>query len=89
LRSFDWDRRRPMSGWAFESGDETLDGASPVAQVAPLSRNLHEIVAVDDMAFLDVFTPRYEPAAGRPCNYYQIVDAEAGAVRLQAAEQGS
>lgn len=46
----------------------TLDPTSPVWQVDPVHDNLHELLALDDLCFLDVLRPPY--IDGRICTYY-------------------
>merc|ERR1711862_702456 len=52
---------------------ETVHGPEPVTyHLTPDHGNLHEIVALEDMAFFDVLFPPYSESEGRPCNYYAI-----------------
>jgi hypothetical protein len=46
----------------------TLDPSSPVWLVDPIADNLHELLAQDDLCFLDVLRPPY--LDGRSCTYY-------------------
>ncbi len=47
----------------------TLDPSSPVWLVDPVADNLHELLALDDLCFLDVLRPPY--LDGRVCTYYR------------------
>ena len=51
-----------------------------VALLGPRRRNLHELEAVEDVQFVDLFAPDYGP--GRVCTYYARVEARDGLVRL-------
>jgi len=55
------------------SRHEVVHGPHPVTySLAPHRGNLHELEAIDDVAFFDVLFPPYDFAAGRDCNYYTV-----------------
>ena len=58
---------------ARRSGDAVLGETSPVWAVLPEHDNLHELEALEDVAFLDVLRPPY--IDGRVCTYYQNTPA--------------
>ncbi len=64
------------------SGRDLLDPSSPVWQVEPERDNLHALLALDDVAFLDVLRPPY--IDGRVCTYYQPAPESDGLVRMIA-----
>lgn len=46
--------------------------------LTPVRDNLHQIDAVDGpAAFLDILAPPYNPADGRDCHYYKVLQREA------------
>lgn len=53
-----------------------------VPAIRPLRHALHEVVAVEDAAFLDLFVPPYDPAGGRPCGYYTVAAGPDGRLQL-------
>jgi hypothetical protein len=57
-----------------------VTGADPVQVLLPGEGNLHRIEALEEGAFLDVFSPYYSEADGRPCTYYREAGGEEGAV---------
>lgn len=50
-----------------------LDPGAPVWRVDPVVDNLHELLALDDLCFLDVLRPPY--LDGRACTYYAATQA--------------
>jgi hypothetical protein len=54
---------------------------------APLfiRHSLHEITALTDCAFIDLFSPWYD-ADSRPCTYWRIGEEQGGVVALAQAE---
>jgi hypothetical protein len=51
-----------------------------------LRNTLHEITAVTDCVFLDLFSPWYDDDA-RPCTYWRIAAERDGVVTLERAEK--
>jgi len=44
-------------------------------ELNPRDGNIHELLALEDAAFLDITTPPYSDACGRPCTYYASAPA--------------
>lgn len=72
IRSYDW----AESGLARIAAERTVSPSDPPQVLRPDQANLHRIEAVEDGAFLDLFSPYYSEEEGRPCTYY----LEAGTV---------
>lgn len=70
VRSYDW-ADPPGSGLARPVGEFVLAAGDPVQVLFPNRGNLHRIEALEDGAFLDLFSPYYCEEEGRPCTYYR------------------
>eukprot|EP01135_Chromosphaera_perkinsii_P002901 Nk52_evm12s230 gene=Nk52_evmTU12s230 len=58
---------------------ETVDAEQrpePLVLFPTSGGNIHSFCAVEDTAFLDILTPPYSTAEGRPCTYYEEVPLE-------------
>ncbi len=71
LRAFDWAEDYPYSGLSQKHGDLIADGKSAPEILLPRYKNLHTLYAIEDAAFLDIFSPHYYDEE-RPCTYYEI-----------------
>ncbi|XP_074088443.1 2-aminoethanethiol dioxygenase [Macrotis lagotis] len=73
----------------LRSRDEYTAASAPCL-LSPQRDNLHQIDAVDGpAAFLDVLAPPYDPAAGRDCHYYRLLEpASPPAARARAHGHG-
>jgi hypothetical protein len=71
LRAFDWVETFPYSGLSRKHGDLVADSASAPEIILPCHKNLHTLYALEDVAFLDIFSPDYYNE-DRPCTYYEI-----------------
>ncbi|HEY0515382.1 MAG TPA: hypothetical protein VGH73_26030 [Thermoanaerobaculia bacterium] len=83
IRSYDWaaeppDADPPVSRLARQVADRVVTGADPVQVLLPGQGNLHRIEALEEGAFVDVFSPYYSEADGRPCTYYREKGGEKG-----------
>lgn len=58
-----------------------LDPDAPIWHVDPHHDNLHELLALDDVAFLDVLRPPY--LDGRVCTYYDATPVARGRAVLR------
>ena len=75
VRSFDWIKdgeKQPEEAprLARSISDLEVDASSRPQVLEPKFSNLHEIVALEDAAFLDVFSPYYSDE--HPCTYYRV-----------------
>ena len=69
VRSYDWVEKEPRGGWVQLTSDLHVDPETEPQILRADHGNLHEIRAVEDAAFLDLFSPYYSP--DRPCSYYR------------------
>ena len=72
----------PEANLASDLGTVDIDSAGPPLIVRD---TLHEITALTDCVFLDLFSPWYDDDA-RPCTYWRITAERDGAVTLERAE---
>ncbi|HXU32623.1 MAG TPA: hypothetical protein VN851_18805 [Thermoanaerobaculia bacterium] len=89
IRSFDWLPDRP--GLARPRPARTVGPADRCDILRPRDGNLHHLRALEDTAFVDLFSPYYDEAAGRPCSYFRQeseveIDGE-GLVRMVEAPE--
>lgn len=71
------------AGSALDLGTVEVD---PTAAPLILRNTLHEITALTDCAFLDLFSPWYDDDA-RPCTYWRIAAERDGVVTLERTEK--
>lgn len=69
IRSFDWVPESP--GCARARPARTVGTADRCDVLRPRDGNLHHLRALEDTAFVDLFSPYYDEAAGRPCRYFR------------------
>ena len=69
ISSFDWVPDSP--GLARPRPPRTVGAADRCDVLRPADGNLHRLRALEDSAFVDLFSPYYDEAAGRPCTYYR------------------
>jgi len=56
-----------------------LLGPEPVTfGLGPNEGNLHELVAIEDCAFVEIVTPPYDELANRDCTYYRLAHGAVG-----------
>ncbi|KAE8590058.1 hypothetical protein XENTR_v10017922 [Xenopus tropicalis] len=66
-----------------------LGDSSPPCLLAPHRENLHQISAVDGpAAFLDILAPPYDPADGRDCHYYKLLQPAASSAAPAGESDG-
>jgi hypothetical protein len=70
IRSFDWVPELPCHARARPA--RTVGPADRCDVLRPRDGNLHHIRALEDTAFVDLFSPYYDEAAGRPCSYFRL-----------------
>ena len=81
IRSFDWVPGSP--GQARARPARTVGPRDRCDVLGPRDGNLHHLRALEDTAFVDLFSPYYDEAAGRPCTYFrQEGEVEVGGERL-------
>ncbi len=89
IRSYDWvERPEPVPGrigLARQSAEREVGPADPPCVLHPGRDNLHHIGALEDSAFLDVFSPYYDETE-RPCTYYRDHGAAGGLRRLEVKD---
>ncbi len=69
IRSFDWVSGSP--GLARARAARTVGPRDRCDVLGPRDGNLHHLRALEDTAFVDLFSPYYDEAAGRPCTYFR------------------
>jgi hypothetical protein len=69
ISSFDWVAGSP--GVARPRPPRTVGPDDPCDVLRPRDGNLHHLRALEDTAFVDLFSPYYDEAAGRPCTYFR------------------
>lgn len=69
ISSFDWVPARP--GLARPRPPRPVGPADRCDVLKPRDGNLHHLRALEDTAFVDLFSPYYDEAAGRPCTYFR------------------
>ncbi len=69
IRSYDWVPNSP--GFARARPERTVGPADRCDVLKPRDGNLHHLRALEDTAFVDLFSPYYDEAAGRPCRYFR------------------
>ncbi|HEV7671235.1 MAG TPA: hypothetical protein VGS22_22180 [Thermoanaerobaculia bacterium] len=69
ISSFDWIPGRP--GFARARPARRLSPGDRCDVLGPRDGNLHHLRALEDTAFVDLFSPYYDEAAGRPCSYFR------------------
>ncbi len=74
VRSFDWVRQTEDGGIARLTDRREITPDDDVLVLYPDAGNLHEVVAAEESAFLDVFFPYY--SSDRPCTYYSLEEIE-------------
>ena len=89
ISSFDWVPGRP--GLARPRPPRTVGPADPCDVLRPEDGNLHHLRALEDAAFVDLFSPYYDESAGRPCTYYRMdgeveIDGERRVLLVEAPE---
>lgn len=90
VEAFDWALEFPGSGLARLAYKRECDGGVAPILLEPHRGNLHRIEALEDCAFIDVLSPKYDPAQGRKCSYYREVETvERGDERLVRLELAS
>lgn len=74
LSVYDWHREGPPRSWARHLYLAEVDASDPPALVRPDFGNVHGLEALEDCAFIDLYSPPYDPEAGRPCRYYDVAE---------------
>jgi len=69
IRSFDWVPGSP--GFARARPARTVGPRDCCDVLGPRDGNLHHLRALEDTAFVDLFSPYYDEEAGRPCTYFR------------------
>jgi cysteamine dioxygenase len=69
IRSFDWVPGTP--GMARARPARTVRPGDRCDVLGPRDGNLHHLRALEDTVFVDLFSPYYDEAAGRPCSYFR------------------
>lgn len=70
--SYDWAREYPYSGLARRRAHTRVDGASGPDLLLPHWKNIHTMKALEDCAFIDIFSPHYYNDENRKCTYYAV-----------------
>jgi hypothetical protein len=75
LEVFDWlELDTDGAGRATRFFSGVVDVGSGARAVLPDRENLHAIEALDELLFLDLFSPDYDPEAGRGCSFYRVLE---------------
>jgi cysteamine dioxygenase len=86
-------RRRPLGRTrerrrmrCSQPREHTVAAPAPTLRLDPVRSNVHEFVALSDVAIFDVLMPPYNDRAGRSCHYYTPSAGNAGTVELIEVE---
>lgn len=73
-----------LAGLARDDGDSEINAEDRAVTYlgSPGAGVLHEITALSECMFFDLFAPYYSEEEGRDCSYYQVGLAHPGLVRL-------
>jgi cysteamine dioxygenase len=72
ITCYDWVLEYPYTGLARMIQDTSVDGASEPDLLLPRWKNLHTMQALEDCAFIDIFSPHYYDDENRKCTYYKV-----------------
>lgn len=89
VRSLDWvERDAAGGGLAHLAAEREVTAVDAPLALYPDSANLHELRALEDTAFLDLFSPYYDDET-RPCTYYREADpgGRGERIRLQVTSE--
>lgn len=87
MRTFLWTNTE--TGLARNEGEREFALEDDAVVLADRHGVLHEIVALSDCVFMDLFAPYYAEEEGRDCSYYQAGCESPGTVKLVRVEHGS
>jgi cysteamine dioxygenase len=73
-------RRQPVRMRCSQPREHTVSAPAPTLRLDPVRGNVHEFVALSDVAILDVLMPPYSDREGRSCRYYKTSSGDTGAV---------
>lgn len=85
LRAFDWlpGGSAAAGGPASLAADAVLEGPAATRLLSATTANVHSLVALSDVAVLDVLSPPYDPAGGRDATYFEEEGDGAGGGRRE------
>jgi len=72
ITCYDWVQEAPFSGLARKIQDTAVDGGNEPNILLPQWKNLHTMRALEDCAFVDIFSPHYYDDENRKCTYYEV-----------------
>ena len=73
LSAYDWCEEFPFSGFAKQKCNKVVNGASPSTLISPTTNNIHQMIALEDCAFLDIVTPPYNEG-NQKISYLKITE---------------
>ncbi|PCJ21599.1 MAG: hypothetical protein COB02_03100 [Candidatus Cloacimonadota bacterium] len=59
ISNYDWCEEFPFSGIAKQKSNTVVNGSTLCATVSPDQNNIHQMIALEDCAFIDVMSPPY------------------------------
>lgn len=59
ISCYDWCEELPFSGIAKQTINEIVNAATPACVLEPKKDNIHQIIALEDCAFVNIETPPY------------------------------
>lgn len=74
--------REPRRMRCSQPSEHTVAAPAPTLRLDPVRGNVHEFVALSDVAIFDVLMPPYSDRSGRSCHYYAPSAGNAGTVDL-------
>lgn len=73
ISCYDWCEEFPFSGIAKQTANEVVNAATPCCVLEPKKDNIHQIIALEDCAFINIETPPYNDEQ-RKISYLKIAE---------------
>ncbi|MCO4781466.1 MAG: hypothetical protein KC646_04025 [Candidatus Cloacimonetes bacterium] len=73
ISCYDWCEEFPFSGIAKQTANEIVNAATPACVLEPKKDNIHQIIALEDCAFINIETPPYDDEY-RKISYLKVAE---------------